>query len=105
MKWLKDNGAPQDKVELRTLEVQAAGEQQQSLPLCVVRGAHMVQGWLAYHNTASSWLSSSTLQEDLAVQAVLCLSADGVPKVLCVCLWHWVAVMQCDGQQQLRSDG
>lgn len=26
MKWLKDNGAPQDKVELRTLEVQAAGD-------------------------------------------------------------------------------
>eukprot|EP00882_Tetradesmus_deserticola_P007868 GHRQ01008282.1.p1 GENE.GHRQ01008282.1~~GHRQ01008282.1.p1 ORF type:complete len:243 (+),score=80.61 GHRQ01008282.1:315-1043(+) len=25
MKWLKDNGAPQDKVELRTLEVPAAG--------------------------------------------------------------------------------
>jgi hypothetical protein len=34
MKWLKDNGAPQDKVELRTLEVPAAGTKQQQLLLC-----------------------------------------------------------------------
>jgi hypothetical protein len=34
MKWLKDNGAPQDKVELRTLEVPAAGGPQAAVSCC-----------------------------------------------------------------------